>query len=138
MQGGEFWREQHFWQDGHPLQNFRLKKGSRAVLKPGRQVPRPYRFPSTPSTPKQTSAQGLLGEIPCLRQGGRLSKHIWPVLSGPRAFSKAGHRSLHSMSMLPGYHMKDGRGRANANVQHLREATETDKEPSLEREGLAG
>lgn len=40
--------------------------------------------------------------------------------------------------MLPGYHMKDGRGRANANVQHLREATETEKEPSLETEGLEG
>lgn len=74
----------------------------------GRWVPDPYRVPPSP-TLKQVSAQNLLGEAPLLRQGERVSEHS-PVLSRPRASSEVGHRSLHTTSELPGYHMKDGGG----------------------------
>lgn len=51
VQGGAFWREQRFWQDGHPLQNFRLKRVAGLFSS---QVGRshPYRFPTKSSTPK--------------------------------------------------------------------------------------
>lgn len=65
---------------------------------------------------------------------GKKKAGKWPIRSRARASSKAGHLSLHTVSMVPGDHVKDrGGGRANVDVQHLREATETEKEPSLER-----
>lgn len=79
-EGRAFWREQHFWQDGHPLQKSWLKEGSRAVLRPDK-APDACSSSHKPCGPAEGPGRGVPGETPHLL-GGKGGRAVSPPLSG--------------------------------------------------------